>query len=158
MPAMEIVHDTFTLESAYASPPKTTFAAFAESTRKRRWYAHSETFDTLEYRLDFAVGGQEVLIARLAANTPIAGAVLNWTSTYSEIKTDNRIVFSQTVDMNEFRISCALVTVEFMPQDSGCLVRLTHQAAFFEGSDGPAMRKIGWRALLATLGTELHGS
>jgi hypothetical protein len=28
---------------------------------------------------------------------------------------------------------------------------LTHQAAFFEGADGPAMREDGWRKLLDKL-------
>ena len=74
---------------------------------------------------------------------------------YDEVKPDNRIVFSQVVEMNERRISCSLISVEFLPADTGCLVRLTHQAAFFEGSDGPEMRKMGWQALLQQLGKQL---
>jgi hypothetical protein len=33
----------------------------------------------------------------------------------------------------------------------------THQAAFFEGADGPQMREAGWHQLLARLGGESAG-
>jgi len=151
----EIIHDTFTIETTYPSAPTKVFAAFAKLDKKKRWYAESPGLETLEYDLDFSIGGREVLVGKMLPSTPIAGAVLKWTSTYGEIRPDNRIVFAQVVEMNDRRISCSLVTVEFMSAELGCLVRLTHQAAFFEGSDGPEMRKMGWQALLASLGKEL---
>ena len=33
----------------------------------------------------------------------------------------------------------------------------THQAAFFEGSDGPQMRKAGWEAILSRLDRAVVG-
>ncbi len=151
----EIVHDTFTLENRYPSAPAEAFAAFAELEKKKQWYADSTMYEVLKYDLDFSVGGREVLVGKMLPSTPVAGAVLKWSSIYAEVKADSRIVFSQVVEMNERRISCALISVEFLPADTGCRVRLTHQAAFFEGSDGPEMRKMGWQALLEQLGSQL---
>jgi uncharacterized protein YndB with AHSA1/START domain len=155
MTEAEITHDTFTIDNTYSSAPAQAFAAFAELEKKKRWYADSPMYEVLEYDLDFVVGGQEVLVGKMLPSTPVAGAVLKWSSIYADVEPDNRIVFSQVVEMNERRISCALISVEFLPADTGCLVRLTHQAAFFEGSDGPDMRKIGWQALLEQLGSQL---
>jgi uncharacterized protein YndB with AHSA1/START domain len=155
MTQSEIVHDTFTLESTCPVSTAAVFAAFAELEKKKRWYADSNAYEVLEYGLDFNIGGREVLVGKMLASTPVAGAILKWSSVYDEIKPDVRIVFSQVVEMNERRISCALVSAEFLPADAGCIVRLTHQAAFFEGSDGPHFRKMGWQALLDKLGGEL---
>jgi hypothetical protein len=35
-------------------------------------------------------------------------------------------------------------------------LRFTHQAAFYEGADGPAMRRGGWEKLLDALATTLE--
>lgn len=155
MTQSEIVHDTFTIENTYPVAPARAFAAFSELEKKKRWYADSAAYEVLEYDLEFSVGGQEVLVGRMLPSTPVAGAVLKWSSVYDEIRPDDRIVFSQVVEMNEQCISCSLISVEFLPTDTGCTVLLTHQAAFFEGSDGPEFRKMGWQALLGQLGGEL---
>ena len=57
--------------------------------------------------------------------------------------------------MGDQRISAALVTVGFLPEAKGTLLRFTHQGTFFEGADGPQMREGGWKALLDRLGAEL---
>lgn len=151
----EIIHDTFTVENIYPSTPAKAFAAFADIEKKKRWYAESPTYEILDYDLDFSVGGREVLVGKMLPSTPVAGAVLKWSSAFAEVKQDNRIVFSQVVEMNDRRISCSLIAVEFLSDKSGCRVRLTHHAAFFEGSDGPEMRKMGWQVLLKQLGDHL---
>ena len=155
MPASEIVHDTFIIENVYPAAPAKIFAAFSELEKKKRWYADSNSYEVLKYDFDFSVGGREVLVGKMLPSTPVAGAVLKWSSIYDEIKADDRIVFSQVVEMNERRISCSLISVEFLPAVPACMVRLTHQAAFFEGSDGPELRKMGWQALLHQLGGQL---
>lgn len=151
MTEFETTHDTFSIESSYQCAPAEVFSAFADIELKKRWYAESRAHDILEYGLDFAVGGKEVLAVRMSPSTPVAGAELKWSSDYSEIKPENRIVFHQNLAMNGRCISCAVITVEFTPTEMGCDLRLTHQAVFFEGSDGPEMRKMGWQALLAGL-------
>lgn len=59
-----------------------------------------------------------------------------------------RLVFFQTLDVDQARISAALVTVQIAPRGGETEVVLTHQAVYFEGADGPAMRRTGWEHLL----------
>jgi hypothetical protein len=53
------------------------------------------------------------------------------------------------------RISVSLATFEFLGTGLATDLIFTHQAAFFEGSDGPEMREWGWRELFEQLATEL---
>ncbi|HKF57082.1 MAG TPA: hypothetical protein VKJ45_16605 [Blastocatellia bacterium] len=38
-----------------------------------------------------------------------------------------------------------------LPSETGTDLILTHQGAFFEGADGPAMREQGWKKLMENL-------
>jgi uncharacterized protein YndB with AHSA1/START domain len=49
----------------------------------------------------------------------------------------------------------SLATVEFLPTGEGTKLILTHQGAYFEGSDGPKMREEGWNTLMERLAKEL---
>ena len=144
-----VIHDSFTIEKSYKVSPARVFAAFADPERKRRWYAETGAHDVVSYMLDFRVGGEEALVGRMRAGTPVAGATLTWRQAFVDIAPDGRIVFTQTVDMDGRLISCALATVEIEPAGAGTLLRFTHQAAFFEGADGPHLRRIGWDLLLS---------
>jgi uncharacterized protein YndB with AHSA1/START domain len=70
---------------------------------------------------------------------------------YQDIVPNRRIVTASTMTLGERRISASLVTVELLPSEDGTELILTHQAAFFEGADGPQMREAGWRQLLDRL-------
>jgi hypothetical protein len=54
-------------------------------------------------------------------------------------------------------ISASLATFELLPTKTGTNLIFTHQAAFFEGADGPEMPKAGWEGILASLAKELAG-
>ena len=43
--------------------------------------------------------------------------------------------------------SASLVTFELLPTGKGTDIIITHQGAYFEGSDGPAIRHQGWNVL-----------
>ena len=149
------IHSTFVIEKSYPKSPEKVFAAFSDAAKKKRWYGESRGHDIGEYKLDFRVGGHELLAVTMKPGTPIAGAVLRWAQTYDDIKENSRIVFSQTLDINGKRISVALITAEFRASKTGCDLVFTHQAAFLEGADGPQMREAGWKALLGNLEKEL---
>ena len=145
------VHDTFEIEKRYSAAPAAVYQAFAEREKKRRWYAESPSHEQLAYSLDFRVDGGEELTARMLPGTPIAGATLRWSSLYAEIVPNERIVFFQTLDVDQRRVSGALITVLISPDAGGTCVRLTHQAVYFEGADGPEIRKMGWEHLLESI-------
>ena len=46
--------------------------------------------------------------------------------------------------------------IEFSDFAGGTKLVFTHQAAFFEGADGPQMREMGWRYLLEALAPALE--
>src|SRR5882672_6327428 len=135
------VHDTFVLENSYPKPAERVFAAFADEARKRRWYAESKVHDIETFEMEFRIGGAEVARYRLSEDTPFPGVILASDSTYQDIVPNQRIVLVQTMTMGGRRISSALITLEFLATDQGCDLVFTHQAAFFEGADGPEMRK-----------------
>jgi uncharacterized protein YndB with AHSA1/START domain len=151
-----VLHNTFVIEKDYPKAPDKVFAAFRDPAKKKRWYAAGGAHDVVSYNLDFRVGGAEVLVGKMKPGTPIAGQVLTWAQTYLDIAENRRIVFCQTLDVSERRISAALITADFVTQGAECRLVFTHQAAFFEPSDGPQMREHGWRVLLDQLANSLE--
>ena len=153
---LSATHDTFVLERTYPKSPEKVFAAFADPAKKRRWYAEGE-HAAERFDLDFRVGGVERQLFRLGENTPFPGTPITTEGRHEDIVPDRRIVISSTMSLGERRISTALATVELVPEDGGTRLVFTHQAVFYEGADGPEMRKGGWEKLLAQLGAWLEG-
>ena len=147
-------HDTFVLERTYPKPPEKVFAAFADPARKRRWFAEGD-HPAERFELDFRVGGAERQLFRLGENTPFPGTAITTEGRHEDIVPDRRIVISSTMSLGDKRISTALATFELIPSGGGTRLVFTHQAAFYEGADGPEMRKGGWEKLLDQLGAGL---
>jgi len=146
-----VVHDTFVLERAYPTAPERVFAAFADTARKRRWFAESSGHDVESFEMDFRVGGTEQARYRFKPDSPFPGVSMSSDGIYLEITPDRRIVLAHSMAMDGRIFSASLVTIELLPTATGTDLICTHQGAFFEGSDGPAMRKEGWRVLLEQL-------
>jgi len=70
---------------------------------------------------------------------------------YQVILPNRRVVFASKMTLGENCISAALGTIELWATDTGTDLIFTHQAAFFEGADGPEMREVGWQKLLDKL-------
>ena len=149
------VHNTFVLERSYPKPPEDVFAAFADPDKKRRWYADSRGLEVVAFDQDFRVGGVERLQYRFNQGSPFPGAALVNEGRYQDIVPNRRIVMASTMAIGEKCFSASLATIELIPTDDGTEVILTHQGAFFEGSDGPEMREAGWRKLFERLTGEL---
>ncbi len=146
------VHDTFLIERRYAKPAAQVFAALADPVLKRRWYAATaETFD-----MDFREGGREYTLSRMGADTPFPGVALVSDAVYQNIVPDSRIVLVQTMSLGGRAISSALLTFELLADGEGTTLVCTHQAAFYEGSGGPEMRKHGWEVLFGRLDQALQ--
>jgi uncharacterized protein YndB with AHSA1/START domain len=155
MPSPTTVHSTFVIERSYPATPERVFAAFADPSKKRQWFATSESHDLEEFSLDFKVGGSEKVRYRFNTNSPFPGVELASDGTYQDIVPNRRIVSASNMSMAGHIFSSSLVTIELLPTAAGTDLICTHQGAFFENSDGPERREDGWRKLLDSLATSL---
>jgi uncharacterized protein YndB with AHSA1/START domain len=149
-------HSTFVIEHTYPYPPERLFAAFSDPEKKRRWYGDRDNPQTGTFEMDFRIGGKERTVYHLGPNTPFPGVPLINEARFEDIVPNQRIVMSSTMIIGDHRMSSSLVTFEMLPATGGTELRCTHQGAFYEGSDGPAMREGGWRALFERFGKELE--
>jgi uncharacterized protein YndB with AHSA1/START domain len=154
MPDPTTVHDTFVLERHYPVSTSAVFAALADPDLKRRWFAEGD-HPAESFEMDFRIGGAERTLFRLGEDTPFPGTAIVTEGRYEEIAPGRRVVVSSTMSLGERRISTTLVTYELVESDGGTDLMLTHQAAFYEGADGPEMRKDGWEKMLAGLDRQL---
>jgi len=152
--AENTTHDTFVLDRAYPHSRDKLFRALSEPALKARWFFagnEAEAFD-----MEFRVGGREHQRRAMGYDTPFAGRFLENEGRYEDIVPGERIVMSTSMTLAGKRISSALITYELSDDGSGCRLRFTHQAAFYEGADGPVMRRGGWEKLLDCLAASLE--
>lgn len=152
-----VTHSTFVIEHRYPYPPERLFSALADPEKKRRWFAEGDSTQVEAFEMDFRIGGKERTLYRFRAGTPFPGIALTNEAVYQDIVPDQRVVSASTMTLGDHRISSSLVTIELLPSSAATELRLTHQGAFYEGSDGPRMREEGWRKLLDRLGEQLRG-
>lgn len=153
---MSITHNTFVIERNFPSTPERVFAAFAAPAKKRRWFAEAHHHEVGTYEMDFRVRGLETSRYKMNATTPLPGVELLSTGVFHVIVLNERIVSSSTMSIGGNIISAALATFELVLAANGDTdLIFTHQAAFFEGADGPQMREQGWRSLFDRLATHL---
>jgi uncharacterized protein YndB with AHSA1/START domain len=151
METQPVIHDTFVLERSYPSSPERVFTYFTDPAKKRRWFGESPGHDIEDFEIDFRIGGVERNRYRFKEVTPFAGVILSNEGVIQEIVPDRRVVTATTMTMGDRRISSALITIELAPEGEGTKLICTHQAAFYEGADGPEMRKGGWMQLFERL-------
>ncbi len=155
MEQRSVIHSTFVIERSYPATPERVFTAFANPATKRRWFVDDREIGVEGFEMDFRVGGGEIARYRFKEGSPFPGTALVNHTTYQDIVPHRRIVFAYTMTIGDRRMSASLATLEFVPADQGTDLTFTEQGAFFEGADGPQMRKDGWRKLLEKLAAEL---
>lgn len=156
MNAQLAAHDTFVLTRVYPHAPARVFAAFASAAKKRRWYAEGDHHDVEAFEMDFRVGGAERALYRFKANTPFPGRTFTNEGVFLDIVPDRRIVAGSAMAMGDNRFSASLVTIELVAEGAGTKLVCTHHGSFFEGADGPQMRRQGWERLLERLAADLE--
>ena len=155
MQERSVTHSTFVIERSYPTTPQRVFAAFADPVKKRRWFMEGDEFEAISFEMDFRAGGRESSSFRSPVDSPLKGAALSNETYYQDIETDRRIVLAYTMAVEGKRFSASLATFDLVPSAEGTSLIFTEQGAFFENSDGPAIREQGWRELLESLGREL---
>jgi uncharacterized protein YndB with AHSA1/START domain len=151
MTERSVVHSTFAIERTYDASPTRVWGAWAEPAAKASWFGPKDLpHESRDF--DFRVGGQE----RFAVGTP-DGATYLFDSRYSDIVSEQRIVYAYDMYRDETRISVSLATIELEPNGNGTKLTFTEQGAFLDGHDTPAEREHGTRALLDNLGQTLLG-
>jgi uncharacterized protein YndB with AHSA1/START domain len=147
----KVVHATCVVERNFLKPANVVFMALSDPNKVQRWMGGGEHSELIEFGCEFREGGKQVLKYKMAPNTPIAGAVITNEGRFQQIVLHERIVMAATMKMNDRIFSASQVTFELVPTDKGTDLILTHQGAFFEGADGPAMREDGWNKLMDKL-------
>lgn len=153
-----VLHGGFNLERTYSHSPAKVFAAFAEPSRMRRWFVEEKWSQVVAFEMDFKVGGKMKTRFLFPGHpdAPIpAGIPMGNDAVFLDIVKDRRIVMAYSMNVDETPFSASLATFELMPEGNGTRLVATEQGAYFENSDGPAMREQGWRELLESLAREL---
>jgi uncharacterized protein YndB with AHSA1/START domain len=154
MQEQPVVHSTFVIERSYPVTPDHAFEAFSDPAKKRRWFVEGEHLEVEHYEMNFQIGGTEIARFRFKEGTPVKGMACTNVTTYLDIVPNRRVVFASAMTLEKHCISASLVTVELLATRSGTDLICTYQGAFFEGSDGPQIREVGWRTLLEHLTAE----
>jgi uncharacterized protein YndB with AHSA1/START domain len=151
---MATLHDTFVLNRSYPHGRARVFAALSDPALKRRWYS-SPTMELELCECDFRVGGADRQRSVMGSASPFPGHALENEGRFEDIVDGERIVVSTSMTFGGRRISTSLLTFELADEAGGCALTFTHQAVFYEGADGPAMRRDGWDELLDALARAL---
>lgn len=143
----KVVHATCVVERSFSQPPNVVFQSLSQADKLRRWMGPGEGTNLIDFQSDFRVGGLQVLKYQMGPKTPIPGVVITNEARFLYIAPDERIVTASTMKRDDSIFSASLVTFELLATDKGTDIIITHQGAFFEGSDGPVLRNQGWNLL-----------
>jgi uncharacterized protein YndB with AHSA1/START domain len=152
MSHQEIAHGQFTIERIYDAAPARVFSAWADPAVKARWFVGPEGWTPIERKLDFRIGGQELLHGRFAAKET------HFLAQFHSIVVDERIVFTYDMRLSGRHHSVSLATVELTPSGRGTRLIFTEQVAFLDGTDGnegTVSRQLGTAAHLDRLALQL---
>lgn len=152
-----VLHSTFVIERSFPARVERVFTAFADTAKKRRWFAEGPNKEVEEFEMDFRVGGVERARYHYVEGMPFTGVPFVYEGTFQEILPDRYVVNASTMTFGGKCISASLTTIGLMSA-SGTKVIFTFQGAFFEGADGPQIREAGWVKLLDRLAAELSDS
>ncbi len=108
------MHETFAIGRKMRAPVSRVFAAWADPEAKRQWFACHDEWVSLEYNLDFRVGGQER--NRVADSD---GVPHTYEARYLDIVPQARIIYAYDMKLGETRISASLATITFEATPSG---------------------------------------
>jgi uncharacterized protein YndB with AHSA1/START domain len=140
-------HTTFEIERELAATPARVYAAWSQPESKRAWFACHDDWPSVEYALDFRVGGRERNVVAVPSEPQ---HVFN--AVYLDIAPEQRLIYAYELLLGERRISASLATVLFTASARGTRLRFVEQAAFLDGYQGMPDRRLGTELGLDALG------
>ena len=143
-------HTSFVLDRRFPASPARVFKAWADPEAKRRWNDCHAEVGTLEYTIDFRLGGHEIHRAILPD-----GRHQRVDKVFLEIVPDARIIFAYAMEAGGQPLSASLVTVEFHAEGAGTHLKLTEQLAYLDGHQDLDQRIEGTAEGLDRLGLQL---
>lgn len=148
-----VLHGSLRLVRDLPAQPERAFAAFSDLQIRARWFRLPGEPDPGGHRLDFRVGGHEMVGSTFAVSgTP---EHIEYRSQFLDIVENERIVCSADLVIDDRRRSLSLLTVELAPQPTGTRLTYTEQYALLaftgDGSDAVAEREGGTSLLLNRL-------
>jgi len=99
-----VIHSTFVIERSYPKSPERVFAAFADPTQKRRWFAEGGSHEVDAFTMDFRVGGSEQARYRLSEQSPFPGVALSNQGIYQDIVPNRRLVIASAMTLGDKRM------------------------------------------------------
>jgi uncharacterized protein YndB with AHSA1/START domain len=127
---MSTLHETLVFEREIAAPIEKVFAALADPVERAKWGKPSDGSVLIYDEEDFREGGQDRFRCGAKTDPNIHGV-----TRYLDIVTNQRIVSSETIEMNGKRLCASLTTVEFVAEGDKTKLKSTTQLASFIGVD-----------------------
>lgn len=144
-----LAHATLIMERTYKATPARVFAAWESVEARLRWSAPNDGTKIVYDKSEFREGGVDVSRC-LEAGKPDFIATVH----YLAIDRDRRLVFAESVEHGDRRMSAALISVEMTPKGAETHMLLTLQIASFDDANMEAGYREGWTAAIDNLAKE----
>lgn len=147
---MKAEHNTIEMTNEFKCPVEKLFAAFTTEETKRLWFAdENKAHDLIEFSSNLNLGGKEVCRIVLNEKTPVPGLKIDMFAECVAREDNATLVLRSHMESGGRLLSLTIETFQFAQTDTGSKVDFTCQGTYFEGSDGPALRKSGWESTFA---------
>ena len=136
------------LSRRFDAPRERVFAAWTDPALLRRWWAAQPDWEGADAEIDLRPGGRY----RLAMRDPETDTVHVVIGEYTEVRPPERLAYTWTWESDPAEMAGSaetLVEVEFVEQDGGTEVRLTHSG--FASEQISEMHAHGWNGCLDNL-------
>ena len=143
---MDLYHETLTFQRTFPASSARLFEAFRNPREREVWSAPDEHTEIRIVECEFRAGGREKGLCGPKGS-------MNWSMdvAYHLVETDRLIAFTEELREDERMLTVALITVEILPTDDGCMLNLTDQITSFVGKGGVSGHRGGYAKALDNL-------
>ncbi|TGL57693.1 SRPBCC domain-containing protein [Leptospira sarikeiensis] len=150
MERLKVAHEIFSIEKVYEASAEEVFSAWSSLEARAQWFIGPSGWEVVERKLDFKVGGKEILHGRFEN-----GRETLYRAEFYNIIPNERIVFVYDMHVHKTLHSVSIASVELESVDpKNTRLKFTEQVAFLDdtvGSAGVASRKEGTSVILDRL-------